>query len=252
MPTIRALTPTFGIRPPVDPVNRKLGVTTDRIQSHGLDMSKALGPRGTGLVWAAVENGASIPNAKRSVQAGPRVARPGHEPRHHRQGQPAEHAGLRHPPRQRGAGRRRKGLDRQPRQQHVLDRHDRRGRRRDRPGDPVRERRYTAKRTTPSGRSPPSSSWPRRTATSPTSAATGTKGSSRGTSACTFNRERSRAAAARHGVQRSRRLSARRRGALQGDPPAEHAERHPPAAIAARRSSSRCATASTASSTSAR
>ena len=69
MPTIRALTPTFGIRPPVDPVNRKLGITTDRIQSHGLDVSKALNPRGTGLVWAAVENGASIPNARRSVQA---------------------------------------------------------------------------------------------------------------------------------------------------------------------------------------
>ena len=69
MPTIRALTPTFGIRPPVDPVSRKLGVTNDRIQSHGLDVAKALGPRGTGLVWAAVENGASIPNAKRSVQA---------------------------------------------------------------------------------------------------------------------------------------------------------------------------------------
>ena len=69
MPTIRALTPTFGIRPPVDAVSRKLGVTNDRIQSHGLDVAKALGPRGTGLVWAAVENGASIPNAKRSVQA---------------------------------------------------------------------------------------------------------------------------------------------------------------------------------------
>ena len=69
MPTIRALTPAFGIRPPVDPVSRKLGVTNDRIQSHGLDVAKALGPRGTGLVWAAVENGASIPNAKRSLQA---------------------------------------------------------------------------------------------------------------------------------------------------------------------------------------
>jgi uncharacterized protein YfaS (alpha-2-macroglobulin family) len=68
MPTIRALTPAFGIRPPIDPVNRKLGVTNDRIQSHGLDVSKALGPRGTGLVWAAVENGVSIQNAKRSLQ----------------------------------------------------------------------------------------------------------------------------------------------------------------------------------------
>ena len=42
--------------------------------------------------------------------------------------------------------------------------------------------------------------------------------------------ERSGAAAARHGVQRSRRLPARRRGALQGDPPAQRAGRHPAAA----------------------
>ena len=68
MPTIRALTPAFGQAPSVDPVNRKLGLTNDRIQSHGLDVAKALGAKGTGLVWAAVENGASIANAKRSVQ----------------------------------------------------------------------------------------------------------------------------------------------------------------------------------------
>ncbi len=68
MPTIRKLTPGFGIAPSVDPVDRKLNLTNDRIQSHGLDVAKALGAKGTGLLWTAVENGASIPNAKRSVQ----------------------------------------------------------------------------------------------------------------------------------------------------------------------------------------
>ena len=68
MPAIRKLTPAFNLAPSVDPVDRKLGVTNDRIQSHGLDVAKALGAKGTGLVWAAVENGASLPNSKRSVQ----------------------------------------------------------------------------------------------------------------------------------------------------------------------------------------
>ncbi len=68
MPTIGKLTPGFGLAPSVDPVDRKLNLTNDRIQSHGLDVAKALGAKGTGLLWTAVENGASIPNAKRSVQ----------------------------------------------------------------------------------------------------------------------------------------------------------------------------------------
>jgi uncharacterized protein YfaS (alpha-2-macroglobulin family) len=68
MPTIRDLTPAFSAAPSVDPVTRKLGLTRDRIQSHGLDVSKALSGRGTGLVWAAVENGDSIPDAHRAVQ----------------------------------------------------------------------------------------------------------------------------------------------------------------------------------------
>ena len=68
MPTIRQLTPGFSLVPGVPAVNRKLGVSTDRVQSHGLDITKALGSRGTGLVWAAVENGESIARAKRSVQ----------------------------------------------------------------------------------------------------------------------------------------------------------------------------------------
>jgi alpha-2-macroglobulin len=68
MPTIRALTPGFNTAPPGSPVDRKLGMKPDQVQSHGLDVSKGLGASGTGLVWAAVENGASIPDSKTSRQ----------------------------------------------------------------------------------------------------------------------------------------------------------------------------------------
>jgi len=50
-------------------VNRGLGVTPDLIQSHGLDMSKALDPDGTGLVWAAVREGEAIARAHRQDEA---------------------------------------------------------------------------------------------------------------------------------------------------------------------------------------
>ncbi len=69
MPTIRALTPTFGSAPSADPVERKLATTADRIQSYGLDVAKALGGRSTGLLWTAVENGDAIANARRSSQS---------------------------------------------------------------------------------------------------------------------------------------------------------------------------------------
>ena len=68
MPAITALAPAFAKTPPSDPVSRKLGLTNDRIQSHGLDVAKALGPRGSGIVWTAVENGESVKDARRSVQ----------------------------------------------------------------------------------------------------------------------------------------------------------------------------------------
>ena len=227
MPTIRALTPTFGIRPPVDPVNRKLGITNDRIQSHGLDVSKALGPRGTGLVWAAVENGASIPEREALGPGGPRVARAGDEPRRDSQGQPSEHPGVCHPPRQCRAGCRRKGIDRQPRQQHPLERHDRRRRRRDRPGDPVSRtplhRRRGLRRVAEARlRRPGRERWRHRLRRQQLERRDRAVGLRR-----ELQSQRGRADAARHRVQRSRSLSAGRRGALQGHPPSEHAERHP-------------------------
>ena len=55
----------FSDPPPVPGTERKLGVTPDRIQSHGLDVSKLVPPGGTGLVWAAVRDGVAIERASR-------------------------------------------------------------------------------------------------------------------------------------------------------------------------------------------
>jgi alpha-2-macroglobulin len=68
MPTIRALTPDFKETPDTDASDRRLSVTADRIQSHGLDISKALNPGGTGLLWAAVQNGTALERAFQSKQ----------------------------------------------------------------------------------------------------------------------------------------------------------------------------------------
>jgi alpha-2-macroglobulin len=46
------------------PTERALGVTPDRIQSHGLNLSDALTPSGTGLVWAAVQPRQPIARAR--------------------------------------------------------------------------------------------------------------------------------------------------------------------------------------------
>ena len=56
----------FRISPPSQPVTRRLSVTPDRIQSHGLDLAGVLKPSGTGLVWTAVEEGTPIANARAS------------------------------------------------------------------------------------------------------------------------------------------------------------------------------------------
>jgi uncharacterized protein YfaS (alpha-2-macroglobulin family) len=54
----------FNQSPPGDGLNRPLNVTPDRVQSHGLDLSKSLTPNGTGLVWAAVREGTTIPQSR--------------------------------------------------------------------------------------------------------------------------------------------------------------------------------------------
>jgi len=54
----------FRFAPPGPGVELKLNPTPDSIQSFGLDLSKALGTKKTGLVWAAVQEGKTIPNSQ--------------------------------------------------------------------------------------------------------------------------------------------------------------------------------------------
>ena len=61
--------PAFAEAPSGSGIERKLGVTTDRIQSHGLDLSKALSPGGTGLAWVAVKNGLAIERASKAFES---------------------------------------------------------------------------------------------------------------------------------------------------------------------------------------
>ena len=70
MPTLRQLQDKgFRLTPPGQGTPRKLPVTPDRIQSHGLDLSKML-PGGTGLLWTAVREGTPIPRAETYGPAG--------------------------------------------------------------------------------------------------------------------------------------------------------------------------------------
>ena len=70
MPTLRQLQEKgFRLTPSTQPSPRKLAVTPDRIQSHGLDLSKML-PGGTGLLWTAVREGTPIPRANTYGQPG--------------------------------------------------------------------------------------------------------------------------------------------------------------------------------------
>jgi uncharacterized protein YfaS (alpha-2-macroglobulin family) len=65
MPILRSLQEGgFRRAPPAPGVRRRLGVVADRIQSHGLDISAALGGARTGLLWAAVEPGEAIARAR--------------------------------------------------------------------------------------------------------------------------------------------------------------------------------------------
>ncbi len=65
MPAIVNLRNTdFRTAPPGNGSARTLAATPDRILSHGLNLAGALGSSGTGLVWAAIQPGATIPRAR--------------------------------------------------------------------------------------------------------------------------------------------------------------------------------------------
>ena len=65
MPRIRALEEkNFNLTPTGAGTSRRLTVTPDVIQSHGLDISSALSPQGTGLAWVAAKPGQTIDRAK--------------------------------------------------------------------------------------------------------------------------------------------------------------------------------------------
>ncbi len=67
MPTLLSLQENrFQAAPEGEGTTRRLPLTADRIQSHGLDLSRALTPNRTGLVWTAVREGESIPKARRA------------------------------------------------------------------------------------------------------------------------------------------------------------------------------------------
>jgi alpha-2-macroglobulin len=61
--------PPFSDAPAGSGQQRRLNVTPDRIQSHGLDLANALGDSATGLVWAAVQDGEAIERAQRVNEA---------------------------------------------------------------------------------------------------------------------------------------------------------------------------------------
>ena len=74
MPRLLALQEKgFNASPPGAGVSRPLPVTPDRVQSHGLNLSGALSPGGTGLVWTAVREGAVLPRTRRLAGPEPRT-----------------------------------------------------------------------------------------------------------------------------------------------------------------------------------
>lgn len=69
MPTILDLLPNFRRVPPGQGIHRKLRTAADNIESHGLDLSPALGTSQTGLVWAGVKDGEPIERSNRLQSA---------------------------------------------------------------------------------------------------------------------------------------------------------------------------------------
>ncbi len=68
MGTISAIDPRFSDLPPGDGVNRTLRTKTDAIQSAGIDLSRALGPAGRGIVWLGVHEGNPIDKSRRRTR----------------------------------------------------------------------------------------------------------------------------------------------------------------------------------------
>ena len=62
---LRSRRNSFVEQPPPGGTTRKLGVSADQIQSHGLDVSKVLSGGQTGVLWAAVREGTALPRARR-------------------------------------------------------------------------------------------------------------------------------------------------------------------------------------------
>jgi hypothetical protein len=55
---------SFAMLPPGPGTVRRLNVTPDEMQSHGLDLSRVVSPAGTGLAWVAMEPGEAIARSK--------------------------------------------------------------------------------------------------------------------------------------------------------------------------------------------
>lgn len=67
MPTLRTLQEKwFRLSPPGPGQARRLSGTPDRVLSHGLELGPVLGPDGTGLAWAALNDGPPIARAHAS------------------------------------------------------------------------------------------------------------------------------------------------------------------------------------------
>jgi len=72
MPTILDLDGKHFRAAPSGPgTDRSLSVNPDQIQSHGLNLSSALTPQGTGIVWAAVQPGQTIARTRRLAEDKP-------------------------------------------------------------------------------------------------------------------------------------------------------------------------------------
>ncbi|HEX6739189.1 MAG TPA: MG2 domain-containing protein, partial [Vicinamibacteria bacterium] len=62
VPAAKQLEETPQTTPPGPGAPRRLRVAPDRLQSHGLDVASVLSPGGTGLAWAALQDGTPLPS----------------------------------------------------------------------------------------------------------------------------------------------------------------------------------------------